>query len=304
MNTTRMNRTAFRLVQGPNLHYMARRFRKYQQSNLPLSARANNHAELSTLAGTFRRVVVGSDQVWNTVHGAVDPAYFLSGIRSAKFSYAASMGSAYVPRGYEDKVKTWLSDFETISVREPTARDTLNSLGIKSRVDVDPVLLHDGKYWENFAGETLKPSKKYILVYQLHNTPQFTESVDTIARRYGAGYEVRRVTVDAKQRLRSRATDYMASPQEFVQLFRNSELVITDSFHGTAFSLIHGRPFHVVLPQRNTSRLTDILDSVGLNNKHLEAAGGQHEYDADRVGVNLKEARQKSLEYIKLLAST
>lgn len=300
MNDSLTGRTAFRTIQGPNLAHMARSFRKHQKRHLPLTPTIQTHSEVIDSSRSFDGVIAGSDQVWNTIHGSIDPTYFLADVSSRRYSYAASFGSTEVIAQNGSRIKSWLSDFEVVSVRELSAQVQLNELGIDSRVDVDPVLLHDRKYWSDFAGASTHAQRPYILVYQLHNTPEFDAKLSATLTR-SRRKSVRRVTLDAKQLIRHRASDYMASPEKFVSLFQGASEVVTDSFHGTVFSLIFGKPVTVALPARNASRIEDLLRSLGLTNSDF---GSVLHLDGSMVSEALHKKREASRQYIKRLTES
>ncbi|BCN70594.1 hypothetical protein RE943_40670 [Prescottella equi] len=250
-------------------------------------------------------MLAGSDQIWNTIHGDLDPVYFLDGIPSRKrFSYAASFGTEAPANSNRARVTSWLQKFGEVSVRERSAQASLATAGIRARVDVDPVLLHDRTFWSQFAERTPAADGKYILVYQLHNTPDFDRRLRIIEDRHRL--PVRRITPDAKMFVSKRASDYLASPERFVGLFRDAEAVVTDSFHGTAFSLVFGRPLYALLPERNTTRNTDLLESVGI--VRLASVAGNDPtydptYDADAVAAELRALADDSWRYLEALTA-
>lgn len=295
-----LDRAAFVAIQGPNLRRMVRVFREYQQANLTLSPRTDEADGVAAQLSQVDCVVAGSDQVWNTIHGKVDPVYYLAsappGVK--RFSYAASFGTGRLPLHAEPLTLEWIRKLDSVSVREPSAVTALAAHGVQSRVDVDPVLLLGREYWDSFAGEPSSEPGSYVLVYQLHNTPGFQRRAERVAMR--RRLPVRRVTADFKQRVRHPTSDYLAPPEAFVRLLRDSAHVVTDSFHGTAFSLMFGRPLDVVLPERNSVRLTDIVAAVGLSGL---ISGDQHESDYNGAAVlrELDGMRRSSREYLREL---
>lgn len=304
MRNSRARRLAFFAVQGPNFYMMAKRFASYQRDLLALTERVNSHDGIANVVQGFDDLVVGSDQVWNRIHGKLDPAYFFETIAlGVRFhSYAASFGTAgpkSIDRSY---VKDRLAEFDNVSVREDSAQVVLGELAVDSRVDVDPVLLHSRDFWEEYASGSRRRGG-YILVYQLHNTPDFDKVLRAVAARHSM--PVVRVSVDAKQLLFRGRARYLTTPKSFVASFRDAAYVVTDSFHGTAFSLLFGIPIYPVLPERNSERMIDLLRSVGLARL---AQGAQSrgflepEYDANRVGENIRSQAMGSWSYIRALA--
>lgn len=303
MRNSFAKRAAYLAIQTPNMATMSLRFRTAQRRLLNLTRTYSTGNDVARAAESLDLVLAGSDQIWNTIHGDLDPVYFLDGIPSHKrFSYAASFGTAEPSKSNRDRVASWLQEFGEVSVRERSAHAALGAAGIRSRVDVDPVLLHDRTFWSEFAGKSPAAKTKYLLVYQLHNTPDFDRRLSIIEKRLRL--PVRRITPDAKMFVSKRASDYLSSPERFVGLFRDAEAVVTDSFHGTAFSLVFGRPLHALLPERNTTRNTDLLKSVGI--ARLASAAGNDPtddptYDADAVAAELRSLANDSRRYLDAL---
>lgn len=298
--------SAYLAIQTPNMAIMSLRFRKFQREYLTLTQTCEDSRSVLDIAEDLDLVLTGSDQVWNSIHGQLDPVYFLDGQKpDKKYSYAASFGSSAPSSAEIDQVATWLQDFGCVSVRESSAQSALDGIGISSRVDVDPVLLHGKDYWSEFAEEHIPADAKYILVYQLHNTPGFKERLSKIQRRHDL--PIRRVTPDAKMLIEHRASDYLVAPAKFVALFRDASYVVTDSFHGTAFSLVFGRPIYALLPQSNSTRNEDLLASVGLTRLASSLDQSPVEdphYNADHVSRELRVRAKESWSHLRKLTTT
>lgn len=297
---------AYLMIQTPNMATMSLRFRKFQREYLTLTRTCADDRSVLDVADDLDLVITGSDQVWNSIHGQLDPVYFLNGQKpDKKHSYAASFGSSAPSAADIERVAAWLQDYKSVSVREPSAQSVLEEMGIPSRVDVDPVLLHGRGYWTDFSSSYLPVDDEYILVYQLHNTPGFTDRLAAIQRRHNL--PVRRVTPDAKMLVEHRASDYLVDPAKFVALFRDASYVVTDSFHGTAFSLALGRPVYALLPQSNSTRNEDLLASVGLTRLASsldEPPVEDPHYDADDVAEKLSTRAAASWSHLQALMGT
>ena len=306
MAESQPKRLTFRAVQGPNLVYMARRFRAFQNDLLTLTDEVRSlHAQSPVWQG-LDTVVTGSDQVWAPIHDKIDPTYFLATSPDTvrKVSYAASLGSARPRSADEGRVTDLISKIETVSVREATSAEYLGEVGIEARVDVDPVLLHDGHFWSKFAGPRTGGGDPYILVYQLHNTPGFDAAVQELSR--ARKLPVRRVTVDAKQLIRTGKTQYLRPPVEFVRHVRDASAVVTDSFHGSVFSLIFGTPLSAIAPAKHTARMTDLLATVGLARLMVTPESDVKTHDPEYCGrdatASLRILRAGSLDYVGSIA--
>lgn len=214
--------------------------------------------------------IVGSDQVWNSDHfNGRDPANYLSFVRKGvrKISYAASFGMDHINAGYEDLVKNNLSTFDYITVRESHALTILSNMGLIGKQVVDPTLLHDKEWWNKYCKEA--PSEKYILVYDFGNSSVIRDVAKKIADKKGLKiYSINDFTIHRYADVNIND----AGPFEFISLIKGAKYFISNSFHGTIFSLIFEIPFYVVKRTQGNvnSRMESLLHMFGLSNRIIE----------------------------------
>lgn len=237
----------------------------------------NSPAKLAKNCPAYDIYLTGSDQVWNTDYLKGDTSFFFSFLPadSKKVSYAASFGR-FTFRG--EKAKQWLENlnsYDAISVREHKAAEIIQKYTGKD-VDIvlDPTLLLTKKEWEEFAGERKCIEGKYLLVYVLTYAwqpfPYALDVIESLEKETGL-----KVVVLEPMSLKEKHTEwtYMEnlSPNEFVNLFKNASLIITTSFHGTAFSINLQRPFISIISDSgaNDDRISSLCESVGLTNNLL-----------------------------------
>ena len=148
---------------------------------------------------------------------------------------ARSIAVDSIPEKYVDLYVNYLNGFSRLSVRESSGANIIKSLtGKDASVLIDPTLMFDWEFWAQFEQEpvSFKP-EKYILTYFLSGSTD-NKKVRQIAERYGLK------CVDLLHDLR-----YIAlGPSEFLWLFHHSEMVVTDSFHGTIFSILFNKPYY------------------------------------------------------------
>ena len=216
---------------------------------------------------------VGSDQVWNPqITGDYDDVFFLNSdnLAQKRISYASSMGSLNYPTN-DTYVYKALSKFSYISVREGIASDYLSHLLEKNvRTVVDPTLLFDCEEWLQFARSSsfCGLNEKYVLVYALGGK---SETLIKVAKRVAKkiGSKVALITLST----RPRGVDYQicnASPLDFVNLFSKAEFIITNSFHGTCFSINLKKPFLSIYYDANPGRAKDLLTKYELENRFVK----------------------------------
>jgi len=305
LNSSFFGRLFYRLIQAPNYFLMSTRFASFRRAVLTTTRTVHSQMEVLAQAENFDAVIVGSDQVWNRVHGEIDPSYFLESLDSSveRASYAASLGSSGEDNAYLTSLVQRVQQFDHISFREVDARRKLSELGVEGRVDVDPVLLLDRQRWSRFAGPSVTSSSR-ALVYQLHN-----DSVGFRKRDLDAlcgGMKRDRIVVDSKMlRDRSSRPRYLPRPETFVSMFRDSGLVVTDSFHGTVFSMLFGTPVVVCPPLRGANRVRSLLSSyaTSVTNEALCSGAGKVLRVGELDGSALERDRRLSFAYLEDLSN-
>lgn len=242
----------------------------------------NTKVRLSKAISSLNRVtpcdayLVGSDQVWNLTITGNDMTYFLDSVpkEALKYSYAASMGAyQFTSSDAKDKCLALLNEFSSLSVREKTgkqyleecSKDTARNLSIA--VHLDPVLLLKKEEWEKFG--CCKQKRKYILLYMIGRQEELIHWAQELSKQLSLPVIWISDSLRSYQRIKNKRC---SSPEEFVGLFSNSAYVVTNSFHGTAFSIMFHKPFYTVTRRegKRVERIADLLDTVGLQNCSLE----------------------------------
>lgn len=211
--------------------------------------------------------IAGSDQVWNFSVPEVDGRYFLPFVPPKKrFSYAASFGGSSIP----DKVKDWciqqLNDFHAISVREKEGQEMVKALtGRDSTLCADPVFLLKREKWAGLTHEI--GGEPYILLHMVQYDKKTMDFAKKMAKERGLGLRI----VTASFMYACGFEPWCSIGVEaWLSLINGAECVITDSFHGAAFSMIFGRPFLFAglkdnLAKRNV-RVKELLQTAGIGN--------------------------------------
>lgn len=274
-------------------------FDSFKDKYLKCTRRYNSFEELAANAPEADAYVAGSDQIWNSkMQNGKDPGYFLQfGDDSTKrIAYAASFGIPEIQQEHRPIMSKWLNSFDAISVREKTALGILETLGVEGINVVDPVFLLNKSQWSLFAGEERVIKEKYILVYDLDLC---NEELNIEAQRLSSLYNYKIVAVNglvkcpyAKKNIAN------AGPQEFVNLIKNAEFVLCNSFHATSFSIIFNRPFATYYKHKNISRMADLLDNVNLS-ASLNAVEPKYEYNWEEVNNKIETMLKNSYDFLK-----
>lgn len=256
--------------------------------------------------------ITGSDQLWSPRHCNGDPAFMLyfAPDNALKISYAASIGSNAIPEELKKAYIELLSRFKHISVRENTGAGVIRSLiGRDATVVLDPTLLLNREEWNKIATPKRLVKKKYILCYFLNYTFNAFPYVDELARdmQKQTEYEIVRVA-RPPHKLSFINTTYQigASPEEFLALVRDAEIVLTTSFHGTAFAVNYGKPVFTVVQDRNASdsRQVSLMHNLGLDKQVLSIKdkfpmASETHYDVDNEQMVLNKLRLDSKRYLE-----
>lgn len=280
-------------------------FSEFMESHLALSKiKYLNAEDLSTYCLDYDAYICGSDQIWNReITGGLDPAYFLyfsDNKRGKAIAYGASLGKdTFAPDDVEEFSK-YLNNLDYISVREKTAIRVLQSICDKPIENVlDPTLLLSWQQWAKVLIEP-DPKEQYILVYEMEYN---TELVD-IVNRLSESENLRVIHFVNRRRFKREKVRYpTVKPFEFIGLIGNARYVVTNSFHGTVFSILSSRDFVTIPHSTSGSRMIDLLETLGLSDRVAYSSNDVEKIlvPIDYVEVNKKLdlERQRSLDFLK-----
>ena len=279
-------------------------FDEFTAKYLPLTEKTySSNEELKLCPPSADVYFAGSDQIWNTVFpNGWDPAFYLDFVRddAVKASYAASFATETIKKDAERNVKQWLSKLDFISVRESSGVRIVQELGMNAVQVLDPVFLLDKSVWLNVE-KSRKIDRPYILFYDFDNNDKMCDFVLKQAKKNNCRiYSL----------LPSKIADRCFSeegPAAFIYLIRNAELIVSNSFHATAFSVIFNKPFFVFNRNEHiNTRMRDLLDSLGLSDRLIDDPDSAFGPGIDYSQVNQKLSEQilHSKKYIdKILES-
>lgn len=259
---------------------------------------------LDDIGDEYDFFVVGSDQVWNPLW--IKPKYFLNfAPNEKKIAYAASIANPEIPDDKKDFFRENLMTFPKISVREEGAVQLIKELTGRNDVQLvlDPVMLLTADEWLKVA---LKPSwfnekyeRGYILTYYLRKLPP--PEIKDLSRKLNLPviniWDVRNYW------------HYITGPEEFIYLFANATLVYTNSFHGSAFSILFRRPFvnreyiRDDFGQKMSLRIIGLVKMFGLEDR---IAQRENKFEVENLlnpnynvrDKTLPEWREKSLKFL------
>lgn len=247
--------------------------------------------------------LVGSDQVWNPFLGIDTNVTLLNFYDKGpkRISYASSFGVSFLPESEEDKYAKALGKFNSLSVREISGQKIVSKL-LKKEVPVvlDPTLLLDRFQWKKYEGDYV-PNDPYLLIYDMQHTKELINFAVKMAKKRGwKVYALSRVI------LKNRHVKVLSgiSPADFLSLINHAQFIITDSFHGTIFSINYHKEFFVYCGsggKKLSSRITNILCILNLNNRLLKTFVQNDTLtpiDYKSIDQKLNQLKYDSLQYL------
>lgn len=261
---------------------------------------AKTHMQFGTEnPGAYDVMVAGSDQVWNDTITGGDPYYYLDFEDASvkKAAYAASFGVTRLPQARKAFIRNCLSDIPLLSVREMQAAHLVEEIcGVQPSVMPDPTLLLTADSWKSFA--TVPRTKPYIFVYAVYHS----DSIWAFAKRLSekTGLPIKTVAYSTLHR-RCKDCVYTAGPAEWLGYMMNAAYVVTNSFHGVAFSLNFEKPFFYELPPQKYgvgSRLAHITTQFGVQARTTDITDIDAALPVENIRAVLEQERRKADAFI------
>lgn len=304
------------LLHLPQIGKYITRKNRFEQfiEELNLTKEFNEPEEVDEADGMFDIFVSGSDQIWNKHSNELEESewkymypYLLCFTNKKKVSYASSIVNM------KDEELTYIVDkvkkFDKISFREKESCDRFKSLfGIESNEVLDPTLLLNSEEWSSKIGTIPEKmiNKKYILYYALEGikkTRKIMPKLQKIAKRKGCVLVViTPLSCFTYSKGVINAID--AGPKEFLGWIKGAELVITNSYHGTLFSVNLGTNFYTLQEKESTdNRIKSILLKLELEKRIISDVDSilyeKEEINFQDVWKKLDIYRKESIEFLK-----
>jgi hypothetical protein len=274
--------------------------RKYEFTSM--RRKSFNYIDIRDI-GCLDIVICGSDQIWNPrlTGGRLDSNYFgiINGKTIKAFSYAASDGGS-IEDEPPDRIKNLLQNISRVSVREKSMPARLKKY-IQDKemiVSIDPVFLPDKTYWEKMVK---KPKcKNYILIYRLEANNEIYKNAYQLAK--NTGKKIIEITYDFITTLKNKhKTLTMTGIDQFIGLFMYADYILTNSFHGTAFSIIFNKQFCSYYLKNANERIADLLTDLSISDRQVSSALGMIEkiINYGHINVLVKQKRREADMYLK-----
>ncbi|ODA40297.1 polysaccharide pyruvyl transferase family protein [Desulfosporosinus sp. BG] len=261
------------VIKVPSYKMQKKVFDRFLGQYVPLTKTYYSEKELWEDTPIADVYCTGSDQVWNNFFiKDFERPFFLTFVPKDKkrIAYSASFGKSSLTKDELHKVEKDLQQYSAISVREQSGLDILIGIDvpIKTRV-LDPTYMLIKKDWEQLANP-LGEKEPFILVYQLHGDSKAAEYAVELSK--VTGLKIIRLTNMLHQRMKGGSIRLLPTVNEFVSYINNAEYIVTDSFHGTSFSINLNKKFIVTYPSHFSNRLDNILNITELTDRVANSA--------------------------------
>ena len=281
------------------------RYELFLKKNIRLTRIYSSYEDLTADPPKAELYICGSDQIWNPylTGNAFDKAFFLKFTDGIKASYGASVGELDIESN-KDELRELTRGFWGISMRERTsAKQLVAALERDVFTVLDcTLLLNREDYFHLEVDYTIHD--KYLLLYNVKNSSVAV----SIARKIAKEKKLEIVDISPNPFVNLKGTKKIIDigPGEFLNLFHNAEFVITNSFHGTAFSIIYKKQFVVIPHSTRSSRITDLLEALGLSDRIAIESGYVYNspIDYSTVYKRLAKLRTDSRSFLAFITAS
>lgn len=293
--------------------YISKEVEKFISSHISCTnfVRTNNDFRKVTELEKFDALIVGSDQIWRNNYDYVSNCFldFAKGLDVKRIAYAASFGIDKWCFTMNDtqKYKALVKDFDKISVREDSGIELCSKYLDRDDVELvlDPTLLLDKNDYIALINEANEPhSDGKLFTYVLDKTPQKAAIIKEVSRKLGLKrFECMPQYDSTYDNVKKYKQQCIYPPiTKWLRSFLDAEFVVTDSFHGTVFSIIFNKPFFVILnKERGNARFKSVLTLFNLDNRIVnnDIELDYNNIDWDYVNKKRKMLVEKSISYIR-----
>lgn len=279
-----------------------RNFNSFISLYLSSEKEVKNYSEFNC---SYDIIVVGSDQIWTSqLTNGLDKYYLLDfPFNGKKVSYGASIACGYIPDRELEYFQKCLSDFDYISTREQSLSDSIiKNFSLSSETVLDPTLLLDKNDYITLAQKSKlhQDGEAYLFAYFVTEDSAMHEFANKIAKQL----DIKLIELHYYMQKGFDSTYQHANygPNEFLDAILNADLIITNSFHGTVFSIIFKKNFYAFYLQN--ARIQNLLNAFDLVDRNINSNYSCNidiysKINYDCVTEKLIKYRSKSIGFLK-----
>lgn len=277
------------------------RFEQFSKENLHISETVLNYSNTTQdWTSQFDVFICGSDQIWNPTYATTSALAFCSFAPEKTVCLSPSFGVSEIPEFRKEEYTQWLKEIKILSVREDAGKKIVKELtGRTCEVFLDPTMLIPVEVWKTLCRRPqIKLPERYIVCYFLGRiTKDYKSKIEKIAKDKEIPVVMLFDILNPEY--------YILDPAEVLYVISHADLVMTDSFHGTVFSILFHKNFYVF--DRNeggskmNSRVETLLNKFKMMDRMYKNATENDIY-ADRwigVDVVLETEKKRINQYIR-----
>ena len=249
----------------------------------------------------------GSDQVWNPNFQPSDLLYlnFQTNNNAVFCSYAASIAVSKLSKYEINYYRENLEKFDILSIREETGKELIKEIFHNKivRTDIDPVLLKKGEYWKQMCSNRFL-KQKYILLYMLRPIPKLVDVAINYSKKFGLPvYYIGDYVISNPEVI----SIHDAGVEDFLDAINNAELVLTNSFHATLFSILFRKEFYSYAVSGTGSRVLSLLEKLNLEDRLLDLDNSELVFEDIKTWKfaehKINKLRMESINHVKKIVS-
>lgn len=272
---------------------------------------SEEYHETSYIEG-YNLLIEGSDVVWKPQRllGAEGDMFLLRNVQNdtMRATYAASIGTNDIKSlaSIKDVMEHYVSQYDAISVREESSKAFVEECTKKSvDVCIDPTMLLTREDYENLTHTA--DTSEYIFMYTMGINEEAIKFVNLMSEKLQCGV-IHPNVYYVNQKIKNTIVTYEdADPSDFLSYVKHAKMVVTNSFHGTVFSLIFHTPFYTFGRGNINIRMQDLLQKFGIEDHFLESASRKDicndTIDFDKTDFIMECERRKGIDYLKRIVN-
>lgn len=291
----------FKYIQRENMEKeFGKRYEEEFLKELNISTKFNYHPNIEHL-------VIGSDEVFNCLQSNSKVGYsrelFGKNYENIPVStYAACFGkttyNGLVKNNIDKEVGKLINNIENISVRDKNSWEIIKELtGRESNINLDPVLITD------FSEEVNEKEVKYdnyIIVYAYKG--RISKEEQKKIKKFAKKNKKTIISIGTYQEVAD--INLLLNPFELLAYFKKADFVITDTFHGTVFSIKFNTNFATIIRDSNKQKLEDLLNRLKLESRKIDDLDQLEYLYQEKIDFNdsneiLRHERKSTYNYLK-----
>lgn len=240
-------------------------------------------------------IIFGSDAIFNIKHPLCDSLYYGVGIKTKKITYSPSCEYLDVNTELPSEYRKSLLEMKQISVRDQNTYDLIKrNIDYEALITLDPTFLYD--FSDISSSEKLE---NYILIYSFSEWSEYKTQIINYAKKNNL-----EIISLGMQRDWADKSFTDSSFELWIESFRKAEFVITDSFHGTVFSLKNNKQIVLCGRSDKAAKINSLLQQLSVNidvykGENLEQYLEKNYINYNRVQISIESRKEESVEYLK-----